>query len=136
MQRLQIRILLGEIAEGAVHLEADLQIRFGVMDIAEQSFIATHVVIIDWLFKKRDGAGYQELFGLGGLAELMKAEPGMEKSSSGIGRDAAKFLTDAKGERPFLFSHQMMEAKLKHFGAVLMAFVDCVEFRQRLACHA
>ena len=60
----------------------------------------------------------------------------MEITSSGIGRDAAKFLADAEGERPLLFPHQMMETKLKDFGTVLMAFVDRVEFGERLACHA
>ena len=67
---------------------------------------------------------------------MMETKTGMKKSSSGIGRNAAEFLADAEGKRPFLFPHEMMETKLKDFGTVLMAFVDRVEFGERLACHA
>src|ERR1700748_1539674 len=106
------------------------------MDMAEQGFVATHVVIIDRLFEERDGASDQQLPGFGRFAELMKAKTGVEKSGSGIGCDAAKPLADAESERPFLFPHQMMKAKLKDFGAILMAFINRVEFGERLACHA
>src|SRR2546421_10770764 len=64
----------------------------------------------------------------------METKTGVKKSSSGIGRDAAEFLADAEGERPFLFPHEMMETKLKDFGAVLMAFVDRIKFGERIAC--
>jgi hypothetical protein len=67
---------------------------------------------------------------------LVEAKTGMEKSGAGIGRDATKLLADAKGERPFLFPHQMMEPELKDFGAGLVALVDGVEFGERLARHA
>src|SRR5947208_3893773 len=66
----------------------------------------------------------------------METEAGMEKSRAGIGSNAAKFLAYAKGERPFLFPHQMMEPELKDFRAILIALVDGVEFGERLAGHA
>src|SRR3954468_9726915 len=106
------------------------------MDVAEKSFVTTHVVIIDRLFQERDGAGDEKIFGLGGFAELMKTKAGVEKSGTGVGSDAAQSLAHAKCESPLLFPHQMMKTKLKNFGAVLVAFIDGVEFGERLACHA
>jgi hypothetical protein len=136
VERLQVGVLLREIAEGAIHLEADLEVRLGVEDVAEKRLVAPHVVIIDRLFQKRDRSGDQEFFCFGGFAQLMEAEAGMEKTGAGIGSDPAKSLADAKSERPFLFPHQVVQAKLKDLGAVLVAFVDGVEFGKGLACHA
>jgi hypothetical protein len=60
----------------------------------------------------------------------------MEETGASIGRDPTKLLADAKGARPFLFPHQMMEPKLKDFRAVLIARFDGIEFVERLARHA
>src|SRR4051794_20444905 len=65
VEHFQIRIFLREIAKGAVHLEADLQVRFGVVDIAEKRFVATHVVIINRFLEQGDGTGDKELSGFG-----------------------------------------------------------------------
>ena len=66
----------------------------------------------------------------------METKTGVKKTGAGIGSDAAKSLAHAQGEGPFLFSHEMMEAELKNFRAVLVTLVDGVEFGERLACHA
>jgi hypothetical protein len=66
----------------------------------------------------------------------VEAETGMEETRAGIGGDPAEFLADAQGQGPLLFLHQMMEAKLENFGAVLEALVDAVKFSERLAGHA
>src|SRR2546423_10697275 len=121
VKRFEVGILLSQIAEGAVHLEADLQVRLGVVDIAEQSFVTTHVVIIDCLFQQSDGSGDEKVFCFGGFAELMETKPGVKKSGAGIGGNATQLLTYAQGQGPFLFPHQMMGAKLKDFAAVSVA---------------
>src|ERR1700719_3440629 len=136
MERFEIRVLLREIAEGAVHLEADLEVRLGVVDVAEERLVAPHVVVIDRLFQERYRAGDQEFLGFGGFAKLMEAEAGVEKTGAGIGSGPAKSLADPKGQRPLFFPHQVGEAKLKDFRAVLEALIDGVEFGERLACHA
>jgi hypothetical protein len=69
------------------------------------------------------------------LAELMQTKSGVEKSGAGIGGDAAEFLAHAKGEHPFLFSHEMMKAQLKHLRAVLKAGGNGVELRERFSRH-
>jgi hypothetical protein len=136
MERLQVGILLGEIPERAVHPETDLEVCLGVEDVAEEGFVAPHVVVINWLFQERDRPGGQELLRFGGFAKLVQAKPGMKKTGAGVGRDTTKLLADAKGKRPSLFPHQMMEAELKDFGAVLITLLDRVEFGERLARHA
>src|SRR2546430_12818367 len=95
---LQIRILLGQVAEGAIHLETDLQVSLGIVDVAKQRFVAPHVVVIDWLFQEGDRAGDEEILGFSGFAKLMEAKAGMKKTGAGIGSDAAKLLADAQGE--------------------------------------
>ena len=136
MERFQIRIFFGEIAEGAVHLEADLQIRLRIADVAKERFVATHVVIIDRLLQKRDWARDQKFFRFRGFPELVETKPRVQVSRTSIGCSATKFLADAEGESPLFFPHQVMEAKLKNFGAILKARFDGVEFVERLACHA
>src|SRR5205085_8615556 len=116
----QVGVLLREVAEGAVHLETDLEVRFGVVDVAEQGFVATHVVIIDRLFQEGDWTGDEEIFRFRGFAELMETKTSVKKTGAGIGSDAAKCLAHAQGEGPFLFSHEMMEAELKNFRTVLV----------------
>ena len=136
MQDLEVWILLSEVAEGAVHLEADLKIHFGIVDVPQQSFVTAHVIIIDWLFQKGYWPGSEKMFGFGGLAELMETEPGVEKSGPRVGRHATEFLADAQSEVPPFLSHQMVKPKLKHFGAILEARINGVQFRDRLAAHA
>jgi hypothetical protein len=136
VERLQVRILLREVAKGAVHLETDLQIRFGVADIAEERFVAPHVVVVDRLFEERDRAGDQQLFRFRGLAELMEAKAGVKKTGAGIGGDATEFLAHPQRQGPFLFSHEMMQAKVQNFGPVLVAFINGIELGEGLACHA
>jgi hypothetical protein len=136
VKSLEIGIFLCEVPEGAVHLETDLKVRFGVVDVAEERFVTTHVVIIDRLFQERDGTGDKKVLGFGCLPELVETKTGVEKSGPGIGGDAAQSLAHAKGKGPSLFPHQMMEAELKNFGALLVTFIDGVEFGERLACHA
>ena len=82
VERFEVRIFFRQIAEGAVHLETDLQVRFGIADIAEERFVASHVVVIDRLFQQRDGTGDEKLFRFGSLAELVEAETSMEKSGA------------------------------------------------------
>src|SRR5207237_3437779 len=120
------------VAKGAVHLEANLEVRFGVVDVAEQGLVATHVVIIDRLFQEGDWTGDEEIFRFGGFAELMETKTGVKKTGAGIGSDAAKSLAHAQGEGTFLFSHEMMEAELKNFRPVLVTLVDGVECGARL----
>ena len=136
VERLQIGILLRQIPEGAVHLKTNLKIRFRVMDVAKKGFVTPHVVVIDRLFQERDGAGDKKFPSLSSFAQLVQTKTGVKKSGAGVGGYTAQPLADTKCEGPPLFSHQMMKAKLKDFGAVLVAFVDSVQFRERLAGHA
>jgi hypothetical protein len=66
----------------------------------------------------------------------MKTETGVKKTGAGIGRDTTKFLAHAQGKHPLFFAHQMMQAQLKDFGAVLIPLIDRVELGERLAYHA
>jgi hypothetical protein len=47
VERLEIGILFRQVAEGAIHLEADLQVLVRVPDVAEKRVVAAHVVVID-----------------------------------------------------------------------------------------
>src|SRR5450631_66518 len=76
------------------------------------------------------------MFCLGSFAELMQAEPGVEKPGAGIGGHAAELLADAKGEGPLLLSHEMMKPKLKHLRAILKARRNRVELCERFPRHA
>jgi hypothetical protein len=136
VERLEVRILSRQIAERAIHLKADLQVRLGVADIAKKRVVAPHIVIINGLFQQRDRAGNQKVFCFRRFAELMQAKPGMEKPGPGIGCDAAELLADAKGEGPLLFSHEMMKAKLKHLRAILKARRNRIQLRERFPGHA
>jgi len=129
LKRFQIGVFFRQIPEGTVHLEANLEIRFRIVDVAEKRLVATHIVIINGLFEERDRTCNQKVFCFRGFSELMQAKTGMKKSGAGIGRDAAELLADPKGEGPFLFSHEMMQAKLKHFRTILKAVSYRVEFR-------
>ena len=136
VKRLEVGIYFRQIAEGTIHLEADLQVLVCVADIAEERFVAAHVVIINGLLQQRDRAGGQDFFRLGRFAELMQAKPGMEKPGAGIGGGAAKLPADAEGEGPLLFAHEVMKAKVKHFRAILKARGNRVEFSERFSRHA
>jgi hypothetical protein len=136
VKRLEVGIFLREIAKGAVHLEADLEIRFGVADIAEKSFVAPHVVVINRLFQQGNGAGDEEIFCFGRLAQLVQTKARVQKTGAGVGRRATKLLADAQGEGPFLFLHQVMKPELQDFRAALETLIDGVEFGERLARHA
>src|ERR1044072_5585111 len=125
-------ILFREIPEGAVHLEADLQVGLGVADITEKSFVTTHVVIINRLFEQRDRTADQEILGFSGLAELVETKAGMEKSRAGIGGGAAKFLAHAKGQGPLFLSHQMMKPQMEDLRTILKTPFNCIEFGERL----
>jgi len=136
VERLEVGISFRQIAEGAVHSEADLQVRLRVVDVAQERLVAPHVVIINGLFQQCDRAGNQKVFCFRRFSELMQAKPGMEKPGAGIGGDAAELLADAKGEGPLLFSHEMMKAKVKYLRAILKARGNRVELRERFPRHA
>ena len=136
VERFEVGVHFRQIAEGAVHLEADLQVRLCVADVAEERLVAPHVVIINGLLQQRDRAGNQKVSCFRRFSELMQAKPGMEKPGAGIGGDAAELLADAQGEGPLLLSHEVMKAKLKHFRAILKARRNRVELRERFSRHA
>src|SRR3954452_18858263 len=74
VQRLEIRIFLGQLAESRIHPEADPQMLLRVVKITQQRIVAPHVVIIDRLFQERDRPRNQELLGRRGFAQLMQAK--------------------------------------------------------------
>jgi hypothetical protein len=136
VERFEIRVSFRQIAKGAVHPEADLQVRLRVVDVAQKRFIAPHVVIINGLSQQRDRTGNQKVFCFRRFAELMQAKPGVEKPGAGVRGDTAELLTDAKREDPLLFSHEMMEAKMQHLRAILKARRNSVELCERFSRHA
>src|SRR2546421_586560 len=46
----------------------------GVFQVAEQNFVTTHVVIINWFFQQRGRATKQQFLGFTGPADLMQAK--------------------------------------------------------------
>ena len=135
VERLQVGILFREVAKRAIHLETDLEVCLRVPDVAEERFVAPHIVIIDRLLQQGDGTSDQQVSGFRGFAELVQTEPGMKKTCAGVRGDSTKLLTYAEGERPSLLAHEMMEPKLKYFGTVLKAFINGIELSERLAGH-
>lgn len=136
VKRLEIGIFFRQIPKAAVHAETDLQIHFGVLDVAEQRIVTAHIIIVDWLFEERDGTGDEELLRFRSFAELMQTEASVEEAGAAIGGDAAEVLADPQRLRPLTFPHQVMEAQLQHLGTVLEARFNRVKFRERLARHA
>ena len=136
MKRFEVGVPFRQIAEGTIHLEADLQVFVCVANVPEERLVAAHVVVINGLLQQRDRAGRQEFFCLSRFSELMQAEPRMKKPSASIGGGATKLPADAKGQGPLLFTHEMMKAKMKHLRAILEAQGNRVELGQRFPSHA
>jgi hypothetical protein len=136
LDRFQVGIAPGDFAERRVHFEAFLEMLLRVFRVSEQRLIATHVVIIDWLFAERGRAFEQKLFGFSGFAELMQTKTSMKKSGAALGRGAAKFATYNKRATPAFPPHQMMQAQLQNFGSILRLAIDGIQLGKRLACHA
>src|SRR5207237_1212684 len=102
----------------------------------EQNFVTTHVVIINWLLQQRGRATKQHFLGLTGTADLMQAKTGVQKSRAGLGGSAAKAAANSQGARPLLLAHQVMQAQLQDFWAMLVFILDRIQLRNRLSRHA
>jgi len=107
-----------------------------VFQVAEQNFVATHVVIINWLLQQRGRATKQQFLGLASPADLMQAKTGMQKSSAGLRGGAAKTAANSQGARPMLLTHQVMQTQLQDFRAMLEFIVDRIQLRNGLSRHA
>src|SRR5438477_11424700 len=101
----------------------------GVFQVAEQDFVATHVVIINWLLQQRGRATKQQFLGLTSPADLVQAKTGMQKSGAGFGRSTAKPAANSQGARPMLLTHQVMQTQLQDFRAMLEFIVDRIYLR-------
>ena len=108
----------------------------GVFQVAEQNFVTTHVVIINWLLQQRGRATKQQFLGLASPADLMQAKTGMQKSSAGLRGGAAKTAANSQGARPMLLTHQVMQTQLQDFRAMLEFIVDRIQLRNGLSRHA
>src|SRR5437867_13171676 len=96
----------------------------GVFQVAEQNFVTTHVVIINWLLQQRRRATKQQLLGLASPPDLVQAKTGVQKPGAGIGGSAAKAAAKSQGARPWLLAHQVAQARLQHFRAMLVSVLD------------
>src|ERR1700720_95563 len=108
----------------------------GVFQVAEQNFVTTHVVVINWLLQQRGWATKQQFLGLTGPADLMQAKTGVQISGAGVGGGAAKAAANSQGARPLLLSHQVMQAELQDFRAMLEFILDRIQLGNRLSRHA
>lgn len=136
MDRFQIRISAGKVAETGIHLETDLQMLLGAVKIAEERFVASHVVMINGFFPQCGRSSQEKSFCLCRPAQFVQTKAGMEKTGGAIGGDATQLPTDHERAGPIVLSHQMMQAKLQDFGTILHRAFDRVQFRERLASHA
>ena len=66
----------------------------------------------------------------------MQAKTGVQKSGAGIGGGAAKAAANSQGARPLLLSHQVMQAQLQDFRAMLEFILDRIQLGNRLSRHA
>src|SRR5437870_6069502 len=108
----------------------------GVFQIAEQDFVTTHVVIVNCFLQQCGGATKQQFLGLTRPADLMQAKTRMQKSRAGLGSSAAKAAANSQGARPLLLAHQVMQAQLQDFWAMLVFILDRIQLRNRLSRHA
>src|SRR5207244_6069147 len=107
-----------------------------VFQVAEQNFVTTHVVIINWFLQQCGRATKQQLLGLTGPADLMQAKTGVQKPRASFGRSTAKAAANAQGARPMLLAHQVMQTQLQDFRAMLEFIVDRIQLRNGLSRHA
>src|SRR5439155_7809778 len=124
VKRSKIGIALRKIAKRRIHFEANLQMHSGVFQVTEQNFVTTHVVIINWLLQQRGRATKQQFLGLTRPADLMQAKTGVQKSRAGLGGSAAKAAANSQGARPLFLAHQVMQAQLQDFRAMLVFILD------------
>ena len=94
LNRCEVRIFFRELAKGGVHVETDFEMMARFVGIAEQRFVATHVVVIDRFFAKNGRPGEQEFARRGRFAELVQTKSAMQETGAAFGRDAAKFSAD------------------------------------------
>src|SRR5438128_438929 len=66
----------------------------------------------------------------------MQAKTGVQKSGAGFGRGAAKTSANSQGARPLFLSHQVMQAQLQDFRAMLEFILDRIQLGNRLGRHA
>src|SRR5689334_21247090 len=100
-----------------------------IFQVAEQDFVATHVVVVNWFLQQRRRSSQQNFLCLFGSADLVQTKTSMQKSGAGLGRGAAKAAADGEGARPLLFPHQMVKTQLEDFLAALVCVMDRVQFR-------
>src|SRR5438067_13628989 len=108
----------------------------GVFQVAEQNFVATHVIIINWYLQQRGRATKQQFLGLTGPADLMQAKTVVQTPRASFGRSTAKAAANGQGARPMLLAHQVMQTQLQDFRAMLEFIVDRIQFRNGLSRHA
>jgi hypothetical protein len=108
----------------------------GVFQVAEQNFVTTHVVIINWLLQQRGRATKQQFLGLTGPADLMQAKTGVQKPRAGLRGGAAKTAANSQGARPLFLAHQVVQTQLQNFRPMLVFIVDRIQLRNRLSRHA
>ena len=94
--------------------------------IAEQRFVATHVVVIDRFFAKDVGTGEQKSARRGRLAKLVQTKSAVKETGAALRSDPAKFSTDLISAAPAFALHEMMQAQMQNFGAILQPGLDCL----------
>src|ERR1700694_1639949 len=104
--------------------------------IAQQSVVATHVVVIDRLLQESDRSVEEQPFRLGCFSQFVQAETGVQKSGAALRRDSAELAASPQRLRPFLRTHQVMKPHLQDFRAMLKCALNCVQLGHRLPGHA
>src|SRR5438874_3618517 len=108
----------------------------GVFQIAEENFVTTHVVIISWLLQQRGRTTKQHFLGLASPPDLVQAKTGVQKPGARFGGSAAKAAANSQSARPLLLAHQVVQAQLQDFRAMLVFVLDRIQLRNRLCRHA
>ena len=126
LDRCEVRIFFRERAKGGVHVETDFEMLARFVGIAEERFVATHVVVIDRFFAKNGGPSEQKFARRGRLAELVQTKSAVKETGAAFGSDAAKFSADLISAAPAFALHEMMQAQLQNFRAILQPGLDCL----------
>src|SRR5207245_2319159 len=101
----QIGIFFRQFPKGFVHLKTCFEINPGILDVAEQSLVTTHVIIVNRFFQQRGRAPEQKGLGFRGLAKFVQAKAGMKKSCAAVRRGMTELPADAQGLRPPFVAH-------------------------------
>src|ERR1700704_2664116 len=94
--------------------------------IAQERFVASHVVVINGFLAQCGWSSQEESFRLRRPAQFMQTKTGVEKAGGGIGQNATELSTDHERAGPIVLPHQVMQTKLQNFGTMLHLTFDRV----------